>query len=192
MVKRILLTLTVLTLVVLTGHAQLATGGSYTITQSIIASGGGSSSGVGPNIFSITGTGGQSLAGGPMSNAPYNFFSGFWTSLTGPSIVATVPLSRQQGSAAINSQIAMVSDPNQAANTLGVTATPQTGSGVTITGISIDGAGNVTANVVANCTAVNSTFTLTVTDNAAITATAMLTITVSGNTAPTLTYSSPQ
>src|SRR5438309_1738920 len=149
MVKRILLTLTVLTLVVLTAQAQIATGGSYTITQSIIASGGGASSGGGPNIFSITGTGGQSLAGGPISNAPYNFFSGFWTSSAGPIIAATA-LSRQQGSPAINSQIGTVSDATQAANTLSVTATPLTGSGVTITGITIDGAGNVTANVVAN------------------------------------------
>src|SRR5437764_13042363 len=108
MVKRILLTLTVLTLVVLTAHAQVATGGSYTITQSVIASGGGASSGVGPNIFSITATSGQSLAGGPISNAPYNFFIGFWTS-AGPSIAAMAPLARQQGSPAINSQIAMVS-----------------------------------------------------------------------------------
>src|SRR5437764_14305284 len=129
MVKRILLTLTVLTLVVLTAHAQVATGGSYTITQSIIASAGGASSGVGPNIFSITGTGGQSLAGGPIGNAPYNFFSGFWTSAA-LTITPATPLSRQQGSAVINSQIATVNDPNQAANTLTVTAAPLTGSGV--------------------------------------------------------------
>src|SRR5438874_6240744 len=192
MVKRILLILTtVLTLVVLTAHAQIATGGSYTITQSVIASGGGASSSVGPNIFSITGTGGQSLAGGPISNAPYNFFSGFWTSAA-LTITPAAPLSIRQGSAVINSQIATVNDPNQAANTLSVTATPLTGSGVAITGISIDGAGNVTANVVANCTAVSSTFTLNVMDNAAATGTATLIITVNGNAPPTLTYSSPQ
>jgi hypothetical protein len=103
-----------------------------------------------------------------------------------PTITAAGALTRQQGSAASNSQIATVSDANQAANTLNVTATPLTGTGVTVSGISVDASGNVTANVVASCTATNSTFTLTVTNNQSATATATLTVNVTANTAPTL------
>ncbi|MCU1267028.1 MAG: hypothetical protein JWM21_3346 [Acidobacteria bacterium] len=107
-----------------------------------------------------------------------------------PLIAATAPLSRQQG-AAINAQIAIVSDPGQAANTLTVTATPLTGTGVTITNISIDAAGNVMADVVASCTATNSTFTLTVTNSASATATATLTVNITATPTPTITPGSP-
>lgn len=54
--------------------AQL--GGSYTIAQSVIASGGGTSSG---GNFSIESTTGQTLAGGLISTALFDIFSGFWT-----------------------------------------------------------------------------------------------------------------
>ncbi|HVS81721.1 MAG TPA: LamG-like jellyroll fold domain-containing protein [Pyrinomonadaceae bacterium] len=111
------------------------------------------------------------------------------TANTNPTITAAAPLSRQQGTAAINGQIATVSDADQPANTLTVTATPLTGSGVTISNISIDVSGKVTADVAASCTATNSTFTLTVTDNASATATDTLTVNVTANTAPVLTYS---
>jgi hypothetical protein len=109
-----------------------------------------------------------------------------------PTIAAAGPLSRQQASAAINSQIATVSDPNQAANTLNITTTPVTGAGVTVSGISVAAGGNVTANVSASCMATNSTFTLTMTDSQSASATATLTINVTANTSPTLTYASPQ
>jgi len=51
---------------------------------------------------------------------------------TPPTIAAAAALSRQQGSAASVSQIATVNDCNQTENTLTVTVTPLTGSGVTI------------------------------------------------------------
>src|SRR6059058_5288067 len=136
-----------------------SSGGPYAITQSVVANGGGVSSDAVNNKFSITGTSGQHSAGGPFSNLPFNLFSGFWTSAV-PTITAAAPLSRQQGSAAINGQIATVSDADQTVNTLIVTATPLTGSGVTINNISVDVAGIVTANVAASCSATNSTFTL--------------------------------
>ena len=107
-----------------------------------------------------------------------------------PTISAASALSRQRGSASSNSQIATVSDSNQAANTLSVTATPLTGTGVTISNIAVNAAGNVTANVAAGCTAVNSTFTLQVTDNLGATASTILTVNVTANTAPTLSYQS--
>src|SRR5437588_11455300 len=101
-------------------------------------------------------------------------------------MAAASPLSRQQGSAPINTQIATVSDPTQAANTLTVTATPLTGSGVTINSISVDALGKVTADVATGCTATNTTFTLKVTDSQGATASATLTVHLTANTAPTL------
>ena len=105
---------------------------------------------------------------------------------TPPTITAAAPLSRQQGSAASTLQIATVNDCNQTENTLTVTATPLTGSGVTIGSPSVDAAGNVTASVSASCAATNSTFTLTVTDSTSKTATATLTVNATANTPPTL------
>ena len=103
---------------------------------------------------------------------------------TPPSITAAAPLSRSRGNAASSSQIASVTDPDQPLNTLGVTATPASGSGVTVTGISVDASGNVTASVAADCTATNSTFTLTVTDNQGATGTATLTVNAAPDSQP--------
>ena len=108
-----------------------------------------------------------------------------------PAIAASAPLSRQQGAAASNAQIATVSDAGQAANTLTVTAAPLTGTGVTITNISVDVAGNVTADVAASCTATNSTLTLTVTNSGGGTATATLTVNVTASATPTITPGGP-
>lgn len=93
-----------------------------------------------------------------------------------PTITAADPLTRERGATASTSQIAVVADAEQAPNTLNVTAIPLTGTGVTITGITIDAAGNVTASIVADCAATNSTFTLKVTDNLGVMATATLTV----------------
>lgn len=107
-----------------------------------------------------------------------------------PAITAAAPLSRQQGATA-NSQIATVSDPVQAANTLLVTATPLTGTGVTVNNINIDGSGNVTADVAASCAATDSTFTLTVTNSGGGSATATLTVNVIATPTPTITPEGP-
>lgn len=60
-------------------HAQIASGGNYTLTQVTIASGGASGAGAstGGN-FTIEGTIGQPATGKPQ-NAPYKIQSGFWT-----------------------------------------------------------------------------------------------------------------
>jgi len=63
-----------LSFLIVTTPAQ--TGGDYTITQSVIATGGGTSSG---GNFTVESTNGQPLAGGLISNPPFNLFSGFWT-----------------------------------------------------------------------------------------------------------------
>ena len=106
--------------------------------------------------------------------------------------ISAVAVNRQQGNAVTNVTIANVNDPNQTLNTLGVTVNESasaTVNGVTVSGLSVNAAGVVTANVVATCTATSATFTLTVTDAVMATATATLTVTVTANTAPVLTYS---
>src|SRR5688572_29365206 len=50
-------------------------GGQFTITKSVIAGGGGRASG---GIFTLDGTIGQPLAGGPSSGATFALTSGFW------------------------------------------------------------------------------------------------------------------
>ena len=56
--------------------AQVAQGGTYTLEQSVIAGGGGTSSG---GTFSITGTTGQSAAGASSTGGTFNVKGGFWT-----------------------------------------------------------------------------------------------------------------
>ncbi len=51
-------------------------GGNYRITSSVVAGGGGASTGSGNK--SIEGTAGQSGAGGPHANSPYSHDAGFW------------------------------------------------------------------------------------------------------------------
>ena len=58
--------------------AQVATGGNYTLNQSVIASGGGQNS-IGGN-FSVDGTIGQAVAGKISSNSPFVVNGGFFTS----------------------------------------------------------------------------------------------------------------
>lgn len=52
------------------------TGGDFTITQSVIATGGGQQSAGG--TFSLDGTIGQSIAGNAASGSPFSLTSGFW------------------------------------------------------------------------------------------------------------------
>ena len=109
---------------------------------------------------------------------------------TPPTITTVSPLMRQQGSAATNLQIATISDADQTATTLTVTAAQATGSGVTVSNITINAVGQVFADVAAGCnTARSATFRLTVSDNQSATAMATLTVNVTDNTPPTLTYS---
>jgi hypothetical protein len=109
------------------------------------------------------------------------------TSNTPPS-VSGATLSRTQGNPATVSQIATVSDSDQAANTLSVTVTPLTGMGVTVGPVSIDVFGNVTASVWASCTATTSTFEVKAVDDEDGMTTSTLTVNVTANTAPTLSY----
>ncbi|HEX8264109.1 MAG TPA: CSLREA domain-containing protein [Pyrinomonadaceae bacterium] len=106
-----------------------------------------------------------------------------------PTFTAVQTPSRQQGSPASNSQIATVTDPDQALNTLVVTVNggaSATVNGVTVSNIAVDASGNVTADVVASCNATNASFTLRVTDSATEFNETTLNVTVTPNTPPTL------
>ncbi len=106
---------------------------------------------------------------------------------TAPTITAASGVTRQQGSPASNSDIATVNDAESGAGAVVVTVTSANPSnGVTISNI-VNTAGTVTADVVADCTATNATFTLQASDGS-LTATDTLTVTVTPDTAPTLSY----
>lgn len=109
-----------------------------------------------------------------------------------PTITGTA-LTRTAGSPASNSQIASVADPEEANTSLtmkvngGANATV---NGVTVSNLSINSSGQVTASVVANCAAMAAKFTLRVTDSGGLFAEATLSVTVNPNPLPTLgTYS---
>lgn len=112
----------------------------------------------------------------------------FTKDCTPPTITPGSPLTRQQGSAGSVSTIATVSDPNQPAGSLTVTAT-SVPIGISVTNIS-NTSGAVTAIIGADCNATTgaNTVGLTVTNANHGTATGNLTVNVIGNTAPTLTY----
>ncbi len=108
-----------------------------------------------------------------------------------PPMIAATPVSRTAGSPSANSQIAIVSDTQDALNTLAVTvngSASATINGLTISGINVNAAGVVTANVVAACSATTANFTLRVTDSSSLFAEATLNVTVNPNTQPMLTY----
>ena len=104
-----------------------------------------------------------------------------------PQITAAAPIERQQGSPVANAQIATVGDQETAAGNLTVTAT-SVPSGLTVTNI-VNTGGVITADVAANCaiTPGAKTVVLRVSDGV-LTTTANLTVNVTANTAPSLTY----
>lgn len=65
-----------------TANVSVQSGGNYEITQSVVANGGGQSSGAN---FEVTGTGGQTLAGTNSTSGQYGVRAGFWQSFFAPS-----------------------------------------------------------------------------------------------------------
>jgi uncharacterized delta-60 repeat protein len=106
---------------------------------------------------------------------------------TAPTFPTVATLARQQGSAAINSTIATVDDAETAPGSLTVTAITVP-AGITVTNI-VNTGGTITADVAASCSAAtgSNTVVLEVSDGS-LTAMGNLTVNVSANTAPTLTY----
>jgi hypothetical protein len=102
-----------------------------------------------------------------------------------PTISAAFGVTRQQGSAASNSQIATVDDADQTENTLTLTvngSTSATVNGVTVSNIAVSSTGVVTANVVAASNATAASFTLRVTDSQGSFAQATLNVAVTSVT----------
>ncbi|HWS87865.1 MAG TPA: choice-of-anchor Q domain-containing protein [Pyrinomonadaceae bacterium] len=122
---------------------------------------------------------------------PYNF-SIQGTYNTPPNITAGAALTRRQGTASSVSTVATVSDTETAAGNLNVAAT-SVPAGITVTNV-VNTNGNVTASVAAGCTASvgANTVGLTVTDGGGATSTANLTVNVTADDAPVLTYANPQ
>jgi hypothetical protein len=113
-----------------------------------------------------------------------------------PTVTAQAGITRQQGSAGINTQIAAVNDADQTEETLAVTiravgdAGAGTGTvtvnGVTVSNIAVSAAGVVTADIIAVCSAMNASFTLRVADSNGAFNEASLNVAVTTNTAPTI------
>jgi VCBS repeat-containing protein len=106
-----------------------------------------------------------------------------------PTIIAASGISRVQGAGVSSSQIATVADPDNAAGTLAVTVNngaSATVNGVTVSNISVNAAGQVSANVAAACGATSASFTLRVSDPGpgSLFATATLSVTVLNETVP--------
>ncbi|MCP9494238.1 MAG: tandem-95 repeat protein [Pyrinomonadaceae bacterium MAG19_C2-C3] len=109
---------------------------------------------------------------------------------TPPTITAATGLMRQQSTAASNSTIATVGDAESGAGGVTVTVTSANPSnGVTVSNI-VNTGGTLTADIFADCTATDASFTLEASDGTD-TATATLNIGVTANTPPTLTYDNP-
>ncbi len=108
-----------------------------------------------------------------------------------PPTISGAAITRQQGSPAAAATIATVSDVQDSAGALTVTAT-SIPTGISVTNIS-NSNGTITANVAASCSAAlgNHTVGLLVTDSGGLTATANLIVNVSPNTIPSVTITSP-
>jgi hypothetical protein len=106
-----------------------------------------------------------------------------------PPTISGQTITRTSGSPVSSSQIATVNDAEDAENVLVVTvnnAASATVNGVTVSGLSVNAAGQVTASVVAACAATNAGFTLSVTDSGGLFAEATLNVTVEANPSPSL------
>jgi hypothetical protein len=116
------------------------------------------------------------------------------TNNTAPTITAATGVTRQQGAASSNSQIATVNDNEDQPTALTVTVdggTSATVNGVTVSNIVVDSSGNVTADVVASCSASDANFTLRVTDPCGLYDEDALTIDVTPSDAPVITLRAP-
>lgn len=127
------------------------------------------------------------IDGDPRGAAPDIGADEFVPANTPPTITAAPGVTRQAGSPSSNSTIATVTDAESGNGAVVVTVTSANpSSGVTISNI-VNTNGTVTADVVANCSATNASFTLQASDGS-LTATTTLNVNVTANSTPTLTY----
>ncbi|MEK7830022.1 MAG: FG-GAP repeat protein, partial [Acidobacteriota bacterium] len=107
-----------------------------------------------------------------------------------PPTINALSVLRNAGTAGVVSNIANVSDAEDAEDTLFVAANGPV-NGVTVSGLSVNGAGVVSATVAAACNATTANFNLYVEDSGGAFNVATLTVTVTPNTAPILSYNNP-
>jgi hypothetical protein len=104
-----------------------------------------------------------------------------------PPVITAASVTRTQDIPASIGSIAQVNDAEDAPNTLNVTvngAASATADGVTVSSISVDASGQVTASVGADCNASAASFTLRVTDSGGLFAEATLNVTVTPEAIP--------
>lgn len=77
MKNKVSISLVIILCACVSATAQVATGGTYSLDQAVIAGGGGQNSAGG--TFSVDGTIGQSIAGTTSTNSPFAVQGGFWT-----------------------------------------------------------------------------------------------------------------
>ncbi|MFM8394200.1 MAG: hypothetical protein ACKOB4_09800 [Acidobacteriota bacterium] len=149
--------------------------------------------GVDYNVYSMIGVGESLFVGGGFSTVGDNKISSNIARYCPGSapVVSASTLKVQQGSPAAIVPVASISDPDQPAQTLAIEVTPQTGTGVQLSGIAVDANGEVKASLQVGCGATTSTFVVTVTDSFSLVTRANLTINVDTNTPPILVYSAP-
>jgi predicted outer membrane repeat protein len=127
-------------------------------------------------------------AGGCTGSRAYSF------RINGRTSIAPQSIDISQGSLPFRGFLATVNDPEDAENTLSVKingAATATVNGVTISNISLDASGVVTADTGTSCTATAANFALSVTDSDGLSNTAQLLVTVSANTPPSFSYGGP-
>jgi VCBS repeat-containing protein len=104
-----------------------------------------------------------------------------------PTIAAASGITRTQAAGGSVSQIATIGDIDNTVTSLAVTvngSSSATVNGVTVSGITINAAGQVGATIAAGCGATNASFTLRVSDPGGLFATATLSVTVVRETVP--------
>ena len=123
----------------------------------------------------------------PLTNSAVGNYAPSWSGVqnNAPTITAANGVTRARDAGVSNSLIATVSDAEDAENTLSVMVngtSSATSNGVTVSGISVDSSGFVTANIEASCGATNASFILQVTDSGALFNEATLSVGVTNET----------
>lgn len=118
--KKPLLVKSIFVFLLLVSTLEAQTGGDFTITQSVIAAGGGQNPTGGG--FSVDDTIGQTLAGTPVSNGNFSVASGFWTAGSLSPTAAAVRVGGRvmtaEGSGIRNAVVTMIDENGQQRGTL--------------------------------------------------------------------------
>jgi FG-GAP repeat/HYR domain len=167
-------------------YVFVRSGGVWSQQQKLLASDAGGGDGFGSSV-AISGE--TVVVSAPVDNGAAGIDQGsaYVFAPNTPPTISAAGVSRQQDVPASTSTIAVVNDAEDTENTLTVTvngAASATADGVTVSSISVNASGQVTASVGAACNASNASFTLRVTDSGGLFAEATLNVTVTPETTP--------